>query len=146
MSFVEDNLSTVSSGAVANSTSATILKSYEMHKNVGSFTQTLNVSPENGTIFYTQVVSCQFSKEVAADIGGFQDMIKGRLAIVVQDVNDNYFVVGHTRGCEVTAGSVESGTALGDFNGLKYEFTAHEAIAAPFLTITGANLTFTATT
>lgn len=146
VSFVEGNLSTVSSGTVANSTSATILKSYEMHKNVGSFTQTLNVSPENGTIFYTQVVSCQFSKEVASDIGGFQDMIKGRLAIVVQDVNDNYFVVGHTRGCEVTAGSVESGVALGDFNGLKYEFTAHEAIAAPFLTNTGANLTFTATT
>ena len=141
----DDMWDAVASGEIPDSSAALTLKDYDMHKNTGSFTQTLNASIENGTIFYEQVVSCQFSKEVAADIGGFQDMIKGRLAIVVQDVNDNYFVVGHTRGCEVTAGTVESGTAIGDFNGLRYEFSAQESIAAPFLDSTGSNLTFTAT-
>ena len=134
----------VASGEIPDSAAALTLKDYDMHKNTGSFTQTVNASIENGTIYYSQVVSCVFSKETAADIGGFQDLIKGRLAIVVQDVNDNYFVMGHTRGCEVSAGTVESGTALGDFNGLRYEFMAEESIAAPFLDSTGANLTFTA--
>ena len=141
-----DNLwSAVSSGTIPDSVAALVLKNYDMHKNTGSFTQTVNASVENGTIFYTQVVSCVFSKEVAADISNFQDLIKGRLAIVVQDVNDNYFVMGHTRGVELTGGSLESGVAMGDFNGLKYEFTAEEAIAAPFLDTTGGNLTFTTT-
>lgn len=138
----------VTAGAIADAAVATTVKDYDMHKNSGSFTQTVNASTENGTIFYTQVVSCVFSNEVAADIGGFQNMIKGRLAIIVQDVNDNYFVMGNTRGCEVTGGSVESGTAVGDFNGLKYEFTAEEPIAAPFLTqtTTAGEMTFTPTT
>lgn len=145
LSFKQGNLETVLTGTVNDSSQATILKDYDMHKNTGAFTQTVNASTENGTIFYTQVVSCVFSKDIAADISGFQDMIKGRLAIVVQDVNDNYFVMGHTRGCEVSGGTVETGTALGDFNGLKYEFTAEESIAAPFLNTAGGNLTWTAT-
>ena len=143
-SFVDNMWNAVSAGAVADANAATILKDYDMHKNTGTFTQTLNASTENGTIFYTQVVSCVFPNEVATDISTFQDMIKGRLAIVVQDVNDNYFLMGHTRGCEVSGGSVESGTAMGDFNGLKYEFTAEESIPAPFLDNGGSNLTFTA--
>ena len=144
--FTDAMWSAVSAGTIPDSAAALTLKDYDMHKNSGSFTQTVNASIENGTIFYSQVVSCVFSKEVATDIGNFQDLIKGRLAIVVQDVKDNYFVMGHTRGCEVSGGTIESGTAVGDFNGLKYEFTAEESIAAPFLNTAGSNLTFTATT
>ena len=58
----------VSSGSIADMTAAVTFKNYDMHKNTGSFTQTVNASVENGTIFYTQVVSCVFSKEIAADI------------------------------------------------------------------------------
>lgn len=123
----------VSSGEIADSTAAMVFKNYDMHKNSGSFTQTVNSSVENGTIFYTQVVSCVFSNEIAGDIGNFQDLTKGRVFIIVQDVNDNLFLMGHTRGCELTGGTLESGTAMGDFNGLKYEFTAEEFIAAPFV-------------
>ena len=140
----------VSAGSIADMSAAVTFKNYDMHKNTGSFTQTVNASVENGTIFYTQVVSCVFSNEIAADIGDFQDLTKGRMFIVVQDVNNNLFVMGHTRGCELTGGTLESGTAMGDFNGLKYEFTGEEFIAAPFLAATlgvptGTNITFTPT-
>ncbi len=123
----------VSAGTIDDMTAAVVFKNYDMHKNTGSFTQTVNASVENGTIFYTQVVSCVFSKEIAADISNFQDLTKGRVYIIVQDVNDNLFAMGHTRGCELTGGTLESGVAMGDFNGLKYEFTAEEFIAAPFV-------------
>jgi len=140
----------VSAGEIADSTAAMVFKNYDMHKNTGSFTQTVNASVENGTIFYTQVVSCVFSREIAADISNFQLLTKGRVFIVVQDVNNNLFVMGHTRGCELTGGTLESGVAMGDFNGLKYEFTGEEFIAAPFLAATlgvpsGTNVTFTPT-
>ena len=140
----------VAAGSITDMSAAVTFKNYDMHKNTGSFTQTVNASVENGTIFYTQVVSCVFSREVAADIGDFQDLTKGRVFIVVQDVNNNLFVMGHTRGCELTGGTLESGVAMGDFNGLKYEFTGEEFIAAPFLAATlgvptGTNVTFTAT-
>jgi hypothetical protein len=100
---------------------------------------------ENGTVFYTQVLSLVLNKPVAADITEVQNLAKGRLAIVVQDNNDNYFVLGHTRGAELTGGSIATGTALGDLNGYTLEFTGEEAIPAPFLDSTGANLTFTTT-
>lgn len=147
---VPQTFDAVSAGSIADSTAGMTFKNYDMHKNTGSFTQTVNASVENGTIFYTQVVSCVFSREIAADISNFQDLTKGRVFIVVQDVNDNLFVMGHTRGCELTGGTLESGVAMGDFNGLKYEFTGEEFIAAPFLASTlgvptGTNVTFTAT-
>ena len=44
--------------------------------------------------------------------------------------------MGHTRGVELTGGTLESGVAMGDFNGLKYEFTGEEFIAAPFVAAT----------
>ena len=147
---VNQTFDAVSAGSIADSTAAMTFKNYDMHKNTGSFTQTVNASVENGTIFYTQVVSCVFSREIAADIGDFQDLTKGRVFIVVQDVNNNLFVMGHTRGCELTGGTLESGVAMGDFNGLKYEFTGEEFIAAPFLASalgvpSGTNVTFTPT-
>ncbi len=150
LSGVPQTFDAVAAGEIADSTAAMTFKNYDMHKNTGSFTQTVNSSVENGTIFYTQVVSCVFSNEVAADISNFQDLTKGRVFIVVQDVNNNLFVTGHTRGCECTGGGTESGVAMGDFNGLKYEFTSEEFIAAPFLASTlgvptGTNITFTAT-
>ena len=150
LSGVPQTFDAVATGSIADSTAAMTFKNYDMHKNTGSFTQTVNASVENGTIFYTQVVSCVFSREVAADIGDFQDLTKGRVFIVVQDVNNNLFVMGHTRGVELTGGTLESGVAMGDFNGLKYEFTGEEFIAAPFLAATvgvpdGPNVTFTAT-
>ena len=114
------------------------LEDFVSPKNTSSLTQTVNSSVENGTVFYTQVVSLVCNKPVAADITEIQNLAKGRLAVVVQDNNDNYFVIGHTRGAELTGGSLTTGTAVGDLNGFTLEFTGEEAIPAPFLDATSA--------
>ena len=145
VSFVEGMWDAVASGEIPDSAAALILKDYVSPKNTSSLTQTVNASVENGTVFYSQVLSLVLNKPVAADITEIQNLAKGRLAIVVQDNNDNYFVMGHIRGAELTGGTIASGTALGDLNGYTLEFTAEEAIPAPFLDSTGANLTFTTT-
>lgn len=138
--------SDVSSGEIPDSAAALTLHDFVSPKNSSSLTQTVNSSVENGTVFYTQVLSLVLNKPVAADITEVQELGKGRLAIVVQDNNDNYFVLGHTRGCELTGGSVATGTAIGDLNGFTLEFTGEEGIPAPFLDADGTNLTFEVTT
>ena len=110
----------------------TVAHDYVSPKNTSSFTQTVNASIENGTVFYTQVLSLVLNKPVVADIIELTNLAKGRLGILAQDNNDNYFVMGHTRGAELSGGSLTTGTALGDLNGYTLEFTAEEAIPAPF--------------
>ena len=143
--FTDAMWSAIVAGEIPDSAAALTLKDYVSPKNSSSLTQTVNASVENGTVFYTQVLSLVLNKPVAADITEVQNLAKGRLAIVVQDNNDNYFVLGHTRGAELTGGSIATGTALGDLNGYTLEFTGEEAIPAPFLDSTGGNLTFTTT-
>jgi len=126
--------------------SATTAKDYVSPKNTSSFTQTVNSSIENGTVFYTQTLSLVLNKPVVADVVELTNLAKGRLAIIVQDNNDNYFVMGHTRGAELSGGTLTTGTAIGDLAGYTLEFTAEEAIPAPFHDTTDANLTLTPTT
>ena len=127
-------------------TAATTAKDYVSPKNTSSFTQTVNSSIENGTVFYTQTLSLVLNKPVVADVVELTNLAKGRLAIIVQDNNDNYFVMGHTRGAELSGGTLTTGTAIGDLAGYTLEFTAEEAIPAPFHDTTDANLTLTPTT
>ena len=124
----------------------TVAHDYVSPKNTSSFTQTVNSSIENGTIFYTQTLSLVLNKPVVADVVELTNLAKGRLGIIVQDNNDNYFVMGHTRGAELSGGTLTTGTAIGDLAGYTLEFTAEEAIPAPFHDTADANLTLTPTT
>ena len=77
---------------------------------------------------------------VDSDIAILENLGKGRLAIVVQDNNDNYFVMGHTNGCFLTGGTAATGAAMGDLNGYTLGFTAEEVDAAPLLPTTSAGV------
>ena len=142
--FVPGMYSAVTGGRIASTAVATLYNDYASPKNVTTFTQTINSSVENGNIFYTQVLSLTVSKEVAADVIELREMKKGRLAIIVEDYNGVKYVMGHTRGAEVSGGTVTTGTAVGDLNGITIEFTAEEQIPCPQVGA-GTNMTFTPT-
>ena len=114
--------------------------SYFSPKNSSSFTQSVNASIENGTVFYGQSLTLVLNNITAADIETLENMGKGRLAIVVQDNNDNYFVMGHQNGCLLTGGSGATGAALGDLNGFTLEFTAEELDNAPLMPVAADGL------
>ena len=146
-SFVSDLWVYNSSTGVATGKTGTVAHDYVSPKNTSSFTQTVNSSIENGTVYYTQVLSLVLNKPVAQDVVELTNLAKGRLGILVQDNNDNYFVMGLTRGAELSGGTVATGTAYGDLNGYTLEFTAEEAIPAPFWdTSDTSNVTLTPTT
>jgi hypothetical protein len=95
-------------------------------KHTGNFTEEVASSVENGTIFYTQTITATFFKMTAGRRLNMELMAKNRLAVFVQDNNDNIFMIGRFDGAEVTAASTTTGTAKGDLNGYTVTFTAEE--------------------
>lgn len=137
------------SGEVADTTAAETFYTYDMTRGSGSLNQTITSDLAAGTVYFDQVCSVTFNKVAAADIAEISNLVKGRMAVLVQDNNDNWFVMGHKNGVEVTGGTAQTGTAAGDQNGFTIEFSAQEVAPAPFLALTagapsGVNITITA--
>lgn len=133
----------VSSGSIPDASSAVTFYGFELTKNSGSLQQTINSSMENGTIFFSQVVTAVLPILTAADNAELYDLMKSRVSIIVEDNNGNKLVMGHTQGVEISGGEIGTGTAKGDLNGYNLQFTAEEAIPAPHLGA-AASVTFTA--
>ena len=126
----------IASGEVAGATAAITVYTYDMTRGSGSLTQTITSDIAAGTVFFDQVCSVTFNKAAAADITELSNLVKGRMAVLVEDNNGNWFVMGHKNGVEVSGGTAQTGTALGDQNGFTIEFSAQEVAAAPFLALT----------
>lgn len=102
-------------------------ETYNMKQHTGNFVEAATVSKENNTIFYTQTLTAQFTILSAARRLQLDTFSRGRHVIIVQDNNDNYWLMGYKDGAEVATESTETGTGKGDFNGYKITFTAEEA-------------------
>jgi len=112
--------------------SVSSLYKYEL-KGANSFEQTINSSRENGTTFVEQVLTIQLKKQDAATHKTVKLLSYGRPHIVVKTRSNQYFLMGLERGADLTAGTISSGTQLGDMSGYGLTFTAQENIAANFL-------------
>jgi hypothetical protein len=111
------------------------LYKYEL-KGANGFEQTIQTSRDNGTTFFEQVLTVQLKKQDIATHKNVKMLAYGRPRIVVETRDHQYFLAGLDQGCDVTAGTVSSGTAMGDFNGYNLTFTAMEKIPANFLECT----------
>ena len=95
---------------------------FEVPRQTSSFTETINVSQENGTVFYDQALTMIFNKMEASKRDQILLMAQATdMVVVFKDNNNKFFSVGIERGAFMTAGSSLSGTAYGDRNG--YELT-----------------------
>lgn len=108
------------------------LYKYEL-KGTNGFEQTIQTSRDNGTTFFEQVLTVQLKKQDIATHKNVKLLAYGRPRIVVETRDHQFFLAGLDQGCDVTAGTVSSGTAMGDFNGYNLTFTAMEKIPANFL-------------
>ena len=108
------------------------LYTYEL-KGANSFEQTIQSNRDNGTTFVEQVLTIQLKKQDAATHKTVKLLAYGRPHIVVKTRSNQYFLVGLERGADLTAGTISTGTQMGDFNGYSLTFTAMENIPANFL-------------
>ena len=114
---------------------------YELKGN-NSFETTINASRENGTTFYEQVLTITLKKLNKEDNKELKLLTAGRPHIFVRDYNDNVFLMGKDNGCDVTAGTMSTGSAMGDFNGYNLTFTAMEVNPPNFVEVNTAAATF----
>lgn len=103
---------------------------YVLPKNTGSFVEDVNSDINAGTIFYTQTVNATFFKLTAARRKQLELVAKNRLAVFVQDNNDNIWLLDYKDGAEVTALSSQTGTVKGDLNGTTITLAAESAVKA----------------
>ena len=110
---------------------------FEVPRQTSSFTETINVSQENGTVFYDQALTMVFNKMDAAKRDQILLMAQAtNMVVVFKDNIGQYFSVGVERGAYMTAGTAVTGTAYADRNG--YEITISGAEASPSYEVTGS--------
>jgi hypothetical protein len=66
-------------------------------------------------------------------------LAKGRPRIIVEDNNNNFFMAGLVRGCDVTGGTISRGAAMADKSGYSLTFSAIEKDPAAIIQYSGGN-------
>ena len=127
----EDQITAIALTPIAPATTAYIYK-FEL-KGANMFDTTITSSRDNGTTFFEQVLTVQLKRQDAVTHKQIKLLSYGRPNIIVQTNANQFFIAGLVRGMDVTAGTINSGTQLGDFNGYSLTFTGQEPVPANFL-------------
>ena len=96
---------------------------FQLIRTSSQLKETVNASLENGTVFYQGEVVTYFSKLSQDKRNILKTLAQSqRLAIVAEDNNGQYYYLGQTYGCFISAGTSVTGKALGDQNGYNITF------------------------
>jgi hypothetical protein len=114
---------------------------YEL-KGTSAYTETVNTSRENGTTFFSQELTLNLKKLTNEMTTQLKLMAYGRPKIVVWTLNGEALLVGNKEGADVTAGTIQTGGALGDLFGYSITLTGLEKEPAYFLSGSTVNNAF----
>ena len=108
-----------------------IFYQFDLQRGTSDFTETINGSTENGTVFYEATVNAVFAKMQTSTRNQVKVLAQNPdLKLVVETNNDvdgsKFFYVGRVHGSILNAGQGQTGTAIGDANGYTLTFTATE--------------------
>ena len=106
---------------------------YYQLKGTSAYTETVNTSRENGTTFFSQELVLNLKKLTNEMTTQLKLMAYGRPQIVVHTQNGDALLVGEVEGADLTAGTIQTGAALGDLYGYSVTFTGMEQLPAAFL-------------
>lgn len=112
-------------------------------RGTSSFTQTPNVSRENGTAFFEQALELVLPKLTKKDHNTVKLLAYGSPHIIIEDNNGNLFLSGLEYGMDISGGSIATGSAMGDMSGYTLSFTGMEKVPANFLGDTLSAVGFT---
>ena len=105
---------------------------YEI-KGASSFTQNIQSSRDTGTTVFEQVIEVTLKKLSVSDHMELKMLAFGRPNVIIEDNNGNYFLAGLEHGCDVTGGTIVTGSAMSDLSGYTLTLTGMERVPANFL-------------
>ena len=119
------------SGEITSLSGSTVY--YYQLKGTSAYTETVNSSRENGTTFFNQETVLNLKKLTNEMTTQLKTMAYGRPQIIVWTNNGDALLVGEIEGADVTAGTIQTGAAMGDLYGYSVTFTGQERLPASFL-------------
>ena len=132
------------SGELTDINGSGIFYQFDLTRGTSDFTETINGSTENGTVFYESTINAVFLKMQSALRNQMKILAQNPdLKMVVETNNagtegDKFFYVGKTYGAQLNGGQGQTGTAIGDANGYTLTFTAQEP--EPAIPVSGSSL------
>jgi hypothetical protein len=105
---------------------------YEL-KGTSAYTETVNSSRENGTTFFSQDLTLNLKKLTNEMTTQLKLMAYGRPQIIVWTQNGDALLLGEKEGCDVTAGTIQTGGSLGDLYGYSVTLQGQEKLPAAFI-------------
>lgn len=111
---------------MTSSTGTTTAYKFELKRGTSSLVQTINKNYENGTLFFEQVLNIvlykmDYQKRNSILLLAVNDFLQ----IIAVDGNGIQYLLGKVNGATLS-GTMETGTALADRNGMSLVFTAQE--------------------
>lgn len=104
---------------------------YQLVKATSFFNENVASNIQNGTLHYTPELTIILNKLQANTRNEILLLAKNTLVAVVKDNNGKYWMLGQTRGLDLTGGSAATGTAEGDRSGYTLTFGGAEPELAP---------------
>lgn len=106
-------------------------KTFAFRKQTGALTTTPTISDENGTTFFQSELNMKFNKLETSKRLEIISLALGDVVCIVRDQNDKLWYLGYDNPVTLSAGSISTGTAMGDFAG--YDVTLMDmAKLAPY--------------
>lgn len=130
---------TESSNEITDISGSGVFYQFDLQRGTSDFTETINGSTENQTVFYEATINAAFAKLQTSTRNQIKVLAQNPDLKIVVETNNNtsgskFIYVGRTNGAQLNAGQGQSGTALGDANGYTLTFTAQEPSPADIIT------------
>lgn len=103
---------------------ATAFKLFRIRTGNGSMNSTLNADEANGTVYVQTDLNMKFTKLNEDSRKEVAEILRGNVAAIVEDNTGNYWGLGAEHPLTLSAGSVNTGAAMGDFAG--YDVTVQD--------------------
>jgi hypothetical protein len=132
LNYTTASFTTNANGEISAFPSGSTVYYYDLKGN-SSYTETVNSSRDNGTTFFSQELTLNLKKLTNEMTTQLKLMAYGRPQIVVNTMSGDSLLVGKTQGADVTAGTIQTGAALGDLYGYSVTFTGLEQLPAAFI-------------
>ena len=119
---------------IGDSATNVIAYKYDL-RGTSSFTQNIAGSRDDGTTTVEQVLELSLKKLTQTDHNQLKLLMFNRPHVIVEDNNGNYQLAGLEYGCDVTGGTVVTGSNMSEFTGYTITLTGMEKKPANWVVV-----------